>query len=190
MSKQELRKEVIQARQKMPAREVSSKSLEIVNALLSLEEYRRAKTIMAYVDFRNEVQTGEFIQRAMGDGKKVSVPLTDLKGKRLIPSLLQDFPGDLVPGTYGILEPGQECLRPLEPGELDMVIVPGVAFDEAGNRLGYGGGFYDRFLPRTPENCVWVAPAFELQLKPDVYPGEHDCPVHILVTEKRIIDCR
>jgi len=190
MSKSELRKKVIEARMGLSAREVAGKSAAITRAVLGLKEYNRAGTIMAYVDFRNEVQTGEFIRRAMGDGKRVAVPLTDMKGKRLIPSLLVDFPGDLVPGTYGILEPRPECLRPLDPGELDMVIVPGVAFDEAGNRLGYGGGFYDRFLPRTRSGCLWLAPAFELQLRPGVYPGEHDCPVHILVTENRIIDCR
>lgn len=190
MSKKELRKKVIKERMELSAQEVAGKSAKITRTVLSMEEYRRARSIMAFVDFKNEVQTGELIRAAMADGKRVSVPLTDLKGKRLIPSLLLDFPGDLAPGTYGILEPRPECLRPLDPGELDLVIVPGVAFDEAGNRLGYGGGFYDRFLPLTGEGCTWLAPAFELQIRPSVYPGEHDCPVHVIVTEKRIIKCR
>lgn len=190
MDKKELRKKVIAARASLPEAEVARKSARITESIVALPEYQKALSIMAYVDFRNEVQTGELIKKALQDGKKVAVPYTDLAGKRLIPSLLEDFPGDLVPGTYGILEPPADCLRPVGPEELDLVIVPGVAFDERGNRLGYGGGFYDRFLPRTGEDCVWLAPAFELQLQPGVYAAEHDCPVHIIVTEDRVIECR
>ncbi|MTI84885.1 MAG: 5-formyltetrahydrofolate cyclo-ligase [Firmicutes bacterium] len=187
MSKKELRKEVIQGRMALSEQEVSSKSNDITRAIINMKEYQQATTIMAYVDFRHEVQTGELIRRALNDGKRLAVPLTDMEGKRLVPSLLKEFPEDLTPGAYGILEPRPECLRPITPGELDLVIVPGVAFDEKGNRLGYGGGFYDRFLPQTGKDCIWLAPAFELQLHDNVYPDQHDCPVHILVTEDRII---
>lgn len=190
MSKKELRKNIINQRLALSAPEVAEKSAAIARGILNLKEYRLAKTIMAYVDFRNEVQTGEFIEKAMADGKRVAVPLTDIRGKRLIPSLLVDFPGDLAPGLYGIPEPKEDCLRPLDPKELDMVIVPGVAFDKKGNRLGYGGGFYDRFLPRTRTGCLWLSPAYELQIQPGVYPGEHDIPVHVIVTEKNVIKCR
>jgi 5-formyltetrahydrofolate cyclo-ligase len=65
-----------------------------------------------------------------------------------------------------------------------------VAFDTAGNRLGYGGGFYDRFLPRTRRDTVFLSPAFELQVRPNVYPGKHDIPIHLLVTEDRVLDFR
>ncbi|SHJ75336.1 5-formyltetrahydrofolate cyclo-ligase [Desulfofundulus thermosubterraneus] len=190
MGKGELRKDVLKARGSLSPVEVAEKSKRILTRVLSLEEFHRARTLMAYVDFRNEVQTGALIAESMARGKRVAVPVTDVAGRRLTPSLLLDYPGDLAPGTWGILEPRPECLRPLEPQELDLVVVPGVAFDLKGNRLGYGGGFYDRFLPRTRPDTVWLALAFELQIRPQVYAGPHDCPVHIVVTEERVVYTR
>jgi len=187
VSKSELRKDVINARAGLPAAAVAEKSARILEQIKALGEYRQSKVFMVYVDFRNEVQTGFLIKEFMAGGKVVTVPVTDIANRRLTPSRLEDYPGDLVPGAWGILEPRPECLRPMEPVLLDLVIVPGVAFDEAGNRLGYGGGFYDRFLPRTRPDTIYLAPAFEMQIRADVYPGTHDCPVHILVTEERVI---
>lgn len=187
MLKSELRKNVLKARGALLPVEVAEKSARVVERLLGMDEYRKASTIMAYLDFRNEVQTGGLLERAIAAGKRVAVPVTDIANRRLTPSLLIDFPGDLQPGAWGILEPKPECMRPLEPEELDLVIVPGVAFDVDGNRLGYGGGFYDRFLPRTKPGTVYLALAFELQVRTDVYPGSHDIPVHYLLTEDRLI---
>lgn len=186
MSKGELRKGVIKARAALDPEQVELKSAKIIEAVMSLEEFKKAGVLMAYVDFRNEVRSGPFIKAALAAGKRVAVPITDIAGKRLTPSEIIDYPGDLCPGAWGILEPRTECLRPLEPEELDLVLVPGVAYDLLGNRLGYGGGFYDRFLPRTKPGTVFVAPAFEMQIKENVYPGFYDCPVHILVTEERV----
>lgn len=187
MLKSELRKDVLKARGALTSAEVAEKSARAVERLLAMDEYRQASTIMAYLDFRNEVQTGGLVAKAMAAGKRMAVPVTDIANRRLTPSLLMNFPGDLQPGAWGILEPKPESMRPLEPGELDLVIVPGVAFDTDGNRLGYGGGFYDRFLPRTRPDTVYVALAFELQIRPDVVPGPYDIPVHYLLTEDRLI---
>lgn len=188
MSKNELRKSVIAARSKLAAEKIRDNSSAVADRFLSLEEYLQADTIMAYVDFRNEVQTGDIIIDALNRGKKVVVPITDVANKKLTPSQLLNFPGDLAPGTWGILEPRPECVRPAAPEEIDLVIVPGVAFDTAGNRLGYGGGFYDRFLLNTKPGCLYAALAFEMQIRPNVYPGEYDLPIHLLITEKRILD--
>lgn len=187
MSKSEIRKEALKARLALSPAEVRQKSALILKQLMALEEYRRAAILMVYLDFRNEVRTGKFIRQSIEQGKKVAVPVTDLSSKRLVPSLLINYPEDLAPGTWGILEPAPGCLRPLKPDEIDLVLVPGVAFDEKGNRLGYGGGFYDRFLPQTRVDTFYVAPAFELQIRPQVHPSPHDCPVHCLVTEERVI---
>ncbi len=187
MSKSEIRKEALKARLALSPAEVRQKSALILKQLMTLEEYRRAAILMAYLDCRNEVRTGEFIRQSMEQGKKVAVPVTDLNSNRLAPSLLINYPKDLAPGAWGILEPAPGCLRPLEPEEIELVLVPGVAFDERGNRLGYGGGFYDRFLLQTKVGTFHVAPAFELQIRPQVHPGPHDCPVHCLITEKRVI---
>ncbi|WP_347491127.1 5-formyltetrahydrofolate cyclo-ligase [Desulfoscipio sp. XC116] len=190
MSKNELRKNVIAGRNAMPLQQIEAKSSAIAAKVLALPEYRRAATVMAYVDFRNEVQTVSIIKNALQQGKRLVVPITDATNKNLIPSQVVRFPDDLTPGTWGILEPKPECVRPVDPKEIDLVIIPGVAFDTAGDRLGYGGGFYDRFLPRTGENITLVSLAFELQVRPNVYPGEYDVPIHILVTEERVLDFR
>lgn len=187
MNRSEVRQGVLAARTALSPRSVKEKSGAVMDRVMSLEAYLKAKSLMVYVDFRNEVQTGGLIVRSLAAGKIVSVPITDVKGRKLIPSRLMSYPEDLAPGTWGILEPRPECVRPLDPGELDLVIVPGVAFDPKGNRLGYGGGFYDRFLPRTRPGTVYIAPAFEVQVVDDVFPGSHDVPVHVIVTEKRII---
>lgn len=190
MSKNELRNSVIAARNKLTAEEIKDKSAAVTKRFLELAEYRRAGTVMAYVDFRNEVQTGSIINDALRRGKRVVVPITDVANKKLTPSQILDFPGDLEPGAWDILEPRPGCVRPVPADEIDLVIVPGVAFDTAGNRLGYGGGFYDRFLLTTKPGCVFAALAFEMQIRPNVYPGEYDLPIHMLVTEERVMDFR
>ncbi|MFZ5647734.1 MAG: 5-formyltetrahydrofolate cyclo-ligase [Bacillota bacterium] len=187
MNRSEIRQDVLKARMSMSQDSVREKSAVIMERIIACEVYRKSRHLMVYVDFRNEVKTGKLIVHALAGGKRVSVPITDIKGKRLTPSELIDYPGDLEPGAWGILEPGKNCARPVDPEELDLVIVPGVAFDSGGNRLGYGGGFYDRFLPRTLPGTVFLAPAFELQVVGNVFPGPLDVPVHIIVTEERVI---
>lgn len=186
-SKGEIRKRILAARRALAPEEVTEKSAHIVARLLDLPEYRAARTVMAYLDFRCEVQTGPFVRAALAQGKRVAVPVTEVAARRLVPSLLVRYPEEVAPGTWGIPEPRPECVRPVAVEEIDLVVVPGVAFDPAGNRLGYGGGFYDRFLPRTREDCFWVAPAFELQIVDRIEAGPCDCPVHCIVTEERIL---
>lgn len=188
MTRNEVRQGVLRARMSLPPDLLKEKSEVITGRILSSGAYLRARSLMVYVDFRNEVQTAGLITRALDEGKRVSVPITGIKGKKLTPSLLLEYPGDLMPGAWDILEPRPECVRPVDPSDLDLVIVPGVAFDLRGNRLGYGGGFYDRFLPATRPGTVYMAPAFEVQLADDVFPGAHDVPVHIIVTEERVIN--
>lgn len=190
MNRSELRQGVLKARMSLPPEAVERKSRVIVDRIVTSGAYRKARSLMVYVDFRNEVRTGDLIGHALAEGKLVSVPITDIGGKKLTPSRLLAYPGDLAPGAWGILEPRPECVRPVDPGELDLVVVPGVAFDPGGNRLGYGGGFYDRFLPRTRPGAIYFAPAFEVQLVEDVFPGPHDVPVHIIFTEEKTITAR
>lgn len=187
MNRSEVRQGVLDARKSMSPLSVCDKSRVIVEKILSLDVYLRAKSVMVYVDFRNEVQTAGLIAAALVMGKAVSAPITDIKGKKLTPSRLLSYPGDLEPGAWGILEPSSSCVRPVDPAEIDLVVAPGVAFDVRGNRLGYGGGFYDRFLIRTRPGTVYLAPAFELQVVDEVFPGPHDVPMHIIVTEERVI---
>ncbi len=190
LQKKQLRKEVLAQRGCLSAEQLEEKSNAIVDRLLSLEEYKNAHVIMAYVDFRNEVKTAGLICRCLEEGKRVVVPITDKANKALIPSEIIHFPEDLRPGTWGILEPAPDKIRPVDPKELDLVVVPGVAFSPDGDRLGYGGGFYDRFLPRTKPETVFAALAFELQIRDNVFPGQYDCPMHLLITEKSVFSIK
>jgi len=188
--KEQLRKEIIAARLEFTPRQVAEKSEKIIQKLISLPVYQQAGTVMTYVAFNQEVETRGLILYSLARKKRVLVPVTVTKEKKLIPSEVFDFPGDLEPGTWGILEPKPDCFRPRDPREIDLVVVPGVAFDRHGNRLGYGGGFYDRFLTKLPESCSFVAIAYQLQLRDNVFHQEHDQPVHWVITEERVIKAK
>lgn len=190
VAKQELRQRLLQLREAMPAQAVAQKSSTIAREVLNLAAYRRAQTIMTYVAFRNEVRTEIIIREALNQGKRVAVPLCSRARRQLIASQLLDFPGDLAPGTWGIPEPKPEALRPLDPQAIDLVIVPGVAFDRRGYRLGYGGGYYDRFLLRLGQGSVSVGVAFSLQVVDELPCEEHDRPVNLVITESGIFGPR
>jgi 5-formyltetrahydrofolate cyclo-ligase len=154
---------------------------------MELPAWQQAGTIMSYVSFGSEVATPPLITAALAAGKRVAVPFCVREGRRLIASEVLAFPDDLQPGTLGILEPRPESLRPLAPELIDLVIVPGVAFDRAGNRLGYGAGYYDRFLATLKPGAVTAGLAFAKQIVASVYPEAHDRPVDMVITETEII---
>lgn len=187
MLKSIIRGDLLKRRCALTPGEVAEKSKQAINRLLGMAEYQRASAIMTYLDFRNEVETTGLVRRAMADGKRVAVPVTDLANRRIIPSLLVRFTEDLEPGPLQILEPKANSLRLCNPALIDLVIVPGVAFDLEGNRLGYGGGFYDRFLLLTKPEAVFVGLAFELQVLSRLEHSPHDMPVHYVLTEDRVI---
>ncbi len=188
--KKEIRRTIINARLALTPRQVEEYSQSIAGYVLSLPAWREARTVMIYVDFRQEVQTGRLIRQALEKGKRVMVPVCRQQPRVLVASEIKDYPGDLAPGCWGILEPKPECLRPVDPEEIDLVLVPGVAFDRYGNRLGYGAGYYDRFLALLRPDAVTAALAFQLQVLPSVHHEAHDWPVQLVVTENGIIDCR
>ncbi|KKM11352.1 5-formyltetrahydrofolate cyclo-ligase [Clostridiales bacterium PH28_bin88] len=187
--KNSVRRQIIQSRLDLSQEEVTTKSAAIARRVFSLPAWEEAEVVMAYIDFRHEVETAGVIARALEEGKRVAIPVCKKDPLRLIPSELKEYPGDLAPGTWGILEPKEGRFRPLDPQEIDLVLVPGVAFDEMGNRLGYGAGYYDRFLQTLRPDAVTAALAYELQVREDVFPEAHDQPVQMVITEQRVIDC-
>jgi 5-formyltetrahydrofolate cyclo-ligase len=160
----------------------------ICERLVALPEYRAAKTVMYYVDVRSEVRTRHYLQTALGQGKRIVVPYCVL-GDELETYLLSDM-GQLAVGMYKILEPRQELRSapefkvPVE--ELDLIVVPGVAFDREGGRLGHGKGYYDKLLENARKQTPLVALAFECQLFPHVPMQEHDVYMDKVVTEKAV----
>jgi 5-formyltetrahydrofolate cyclo-ligase len=182
-----IRGDFLKRRSALGPGEVTEKSKMVIKRLLEMEEYRKASAIMTYINFRNEVETTGLIRQAMADGKRVVVPVTDIINHRIIPSLLLKFPEDLELGPLQILEPKASSLRLCNPALIDLVIVPGVAFDLEGYRLGYGGGFYDRFLPLTKPEAVTIGLSFEIQVLPRLVHSHHDIPVSYVLTEDRVI---
>lgn len=177
MTKQEIRQNIKIKRVQMSEdshREMSSK---VLTKLFSLEEYVASNTMYVYVDTQGEVGTKNLILQAFDQGKEVAVPKIEdgVMNFYEISSL-----DDLAPGYFGILEPEVKRI----PRTPDIVIVPGVAFSKSKERLGYGGGFYDRFLK---DNVTKVALAFEFQILDELPVEEHDIKMDMIITEKRII---
>ncbi|TZE82286.1 5-formyltetrahydrofolate cyclo-ligase [Calorimonas adulescens] len=186
MNKKELRSYVLSLREGLTEDEIKSKSLIIADRLLSLSFYFKAAVIMAYMDYKKEVRTLTVIERAMKDGKRVVLPLTKPDTHELILVEVRDLNRDIATGFKGIKEPVYENKRIVAPGDVDLILVPGVVFDERGYRIGYGGGYYDRFLNKTCATKIGLA--FELQIHP-VPEDVHDVRVDYVVTEKRTIEC-
>jgi 5-formyltetrahydrofolate cyclo-ligase len=182
--KKEIRKEVLSARDGLLPGQRTSKSREIEARLFSLPEFTSADTVMFFASFRSEVETGPMIRHALTSGKRVVLP--KLKDKELALFEITDFDADVSPGAWGIPEPHES--RPAKIETIDLIIVPGAAFDERGNRLGYGAGFYDKLLPAFKK--MTVALAFEVQILPQVPVDARDVPVKKIVTECRIIDSK
>ena len=183
--KEELRKLILAKRSTLAEDQRVEKSRVILKDILTLPEFVTAKTIMAYLDFRGEVETRELAVEILSMGKRLVVPLCHRDN--IIPCLINDLNQDLHAGTWGILEPRKDRIRPLPPLEIDLVLVPGVAFDHQGNRLGYGRGYYDRFLPRLREDVLAVGLAFACQIVDRIPTDEYDMKMSLIITENGVI---
>ena len=186
--KKEIRQRILGLRNALPPEMIAAASTEIVRRLTGLPGIRAAATLMVYLSFGSEVDTDALIRWGWAEGKRIAVPLCSPEGCCLTPCLIGDF-AELEKGHYGIREPRATCLRPADPGRIDAVLVPAVAFDSRGYRVGYGGGYYDRFLPRIPR-AVRIGVAFAGQVVAAVPAEAHDLPVDLIVTEEGLIPCR
>ncbi|HWQ88754.1 MAG TPA: 5-formyltetrahydrofolate cyclo-ligase [Desulfitobacteriaceae bacterium] len=179
-----LRQKVLAARASLgePAR--AAKSLLIQQKVQALAEYQAAGTVMLFMNFRDEAETTGLAEDVLARGKRLVLPFC-ASGDIMIPALVQDL-GGLVPGKWGIREPRREGLVKAEAAEIDFVLVPGAAFDLSGNRLGYGAGYYDRFLELLSPAVPRVAIAFACQLVPEVPVEAHDKKMSCLITEDEV----
>jgi 5-formyltetrahydrofolate cyclo-ligase len=188
-SKQLLRQEALKRRRQVPQRQFASRL--IMDRLLELPEFRRAGSLLLYVDARTEVHTREAIGRLLADGRPVAVPYCQDAHLELF--RLKDL-SELSAGRFGILEPDLELRgrseRIVDPAELELVVVPGLAFDPRGARLGHGHGFYDRLLRDVRPETFLVAPAFQCQVFDELPTEAHDVFMYCIVTEERTYRCR
>lgn len=180
-----LRKKVLEERKKLSRQDVDKLSDDIISNLINLPDFKKSKVIMVYLSFRNEVDTFNLIEIMMKTGKTVVTSYTDKKENILIPSILRDLNESLEKNPYGYLEPKEETLDPIDPKDIDLIITPGLAFDTIGNRIGYGGGYYDKLLKQT--EAIKVAVGYDFQIFSRIQSDKHDIPVDYIVTPNKII---
>ena len=180
-TKKELRKKMRSKRSELTKEQVNAESQKIVSRLLETTEYKNAKTVFSYISFEEEVDTFFLIEQALSNGKKVAVPR--VSGKEMEFYHIKSF-DELQPGYYGILEPiTNEIEKELE----GILIVPGLAFDIEYNRMGYGGGFYDRYLNKhLKHKLLKVALAYDFQIVSMIETEEHDQKMDMMITPSKV----
>ncbi len=183
MDKKNKRSEMFSILKSIPLEEREAKSQVIIDTLLNSGPYRDAKDIFAFVSFKNEVMTHDFIKTAITAGKNIYVPIIDEEKKIMEITKLNDF-SELAPGFFGVLEPSPEYIRISDPSVLDMVITPGVVFDENGYRIGYGGGYYDKFFSTLDTSVLKVGICFEEQVVKSFPHDEYDIPINMIISDK------
>lgn len=161
-------------------------SESIKNNLVKLDVYKKAKTVLLYCSFGSEVETRPLIKKLLKDKKTTLLPVIIPKTKTIKALEIKNFEKDTQVGHLKITEPKNYC-KEFAKNEIDLIIAPGIAFGEKGERLGYGKGFYDRFLHGY--NGIIIGICFENQVTDQIILEEHDVKMHKIVTEKRVVDC-
>jgi len=182
-AKQAIRKQILDARAALTPSQRSDLSALVTARLLDTPEVLRAGCVLAYLSFGNELATAAFVSRLRERNVSVVLPRVDRDAHRLRLYRVPDIASDTVPGVWGIREPDPERCAAADIGELDLIVVPGVAFTPAGERLGYGGGYYDELLSRSATLPPLIAPAFDLQVVSALPTTPRDHRVDLVVTQ-------
>lgn len=185
--KKSIRKLIKEKKSQLTSEYILASSKKITNILINLDAFKNARTVMCYLSFGNEVDTKEIIDKCLESDKTILVPVIKRNAdgtSYMEASKLQNPNEDLYPGIMGILEPKGTSIRIMDPTLIDLIIVPGLAFDESGNRLGYGAGYYDYFLERLRVDCKKIALTFSYQMIDKIPTQKHDKQIRAIITEK------
>lgn len=182
IDKKTIRKEILEKLYKQTLEEVRVKSEKIKNKLFSSNLFNKTHTVMFYVSRKEEVQTHRMIEEALEIGKRVVVPYSVVETNSIIASEISDPKKDLEKGPFNIYQPKKNNIRQVSLEEIDLVIVPGVAFDEKNYRLGRGKGYYDRFLKGLSGRGVAIGICFDFQRIIRIPIEPHDVPVSLVIT--------
>jgi 5-formyltetrahydrofolate cyclo-ligase len=185
-AKRSLRTAIMEARDALPAAAREEASQRIAERVLALPQWQAAQGVLLTLPFRSEWDAARVARAALAQGKQVVVPRVDAPARVLELHRITSLAEDIVPGYRGIPEP-RHTLPSATTAEVDLALVPGVAFDERGRRLGYGGGYYDRLLPLLRREAMRVAGAFDQQIVPEVPAAAHDLGVDLIVTPTRTL---
>ena len=153
-----------------------------------MNEYKSAKTVMLFSGKPKEVQTEQLIRTALKE-KHVILPITNLKKRILELSEIKNYDLELEIGTFSILEPKTEYIRPVNIDIIDLIVIPGIVFDYRGNRLGYGFAYYDKLLKQVHRPIPFIGLAFQFQIRNKVPHSRYDVPMNYIITEDKIIRC-
>lgn len=175
MDKQQLRKAIREKKRAMTPEEIERRSEILVRLFLETPAYRQARTLYGYLPYNQEVRTIPILKQALRDGKQVAVP--KVYGDTMNFILLEDLT-QVAKGYAGIPEPIAD--DPVAQDPAALVLMPGLAFDPQGHRIGYGGGFYDKFLAQEPEHPT-VALCYDFQVLPHLDTQEFDIPVDLVL---------
>lgn len=186
-TKHEIRDNTAKALATLSESEVKEKTEKIENRLFGFANFLEANIVLLYINHTSEINSLEIIKKCVNYKKIVVLPAFDVTRHQMTLMKIDNADTDLTLGPRGILEPdASQCnVVPIEC--IDIAIIPGVAFDEKGGRIGSGEGYYDRLIHKLPITTRKVALAFECQIIPQVQMESHDKYVDIIITEKRII---
>ena len=175
--KEKLRGEMKKQLKLLLPEEREKKSRAIAAKLSKDPKFQAAQTILFYIATDEEVDTKPLALDILNAGKRLLVPSIDKEAREITACVIQDLEKDLIAGSYGILEPHSEERNPISNDMIDLVLVPGLAFDQSNNRLGRSGGYYDRFLAKLPKKTVTYGLAFQFQIIKSLPVTELDMPV-------------
>lgn len=181
-----IRKEVLFRRDSLTEKLKIGKQIKIKETLLTLPEFKDARIILFYASFRSEVDTFDLIKYCFIKGKLIALPKVDREHDKLTLYEIKNM-DEVLKGYCGIPEPAVSECRKKHISEIDLAIVPGVAFDEQCNRLGYGKGFYDKLLGGAKIKTIGLA--YEEQIVKSIPSQRHDIKMNKIITDKRIIEC-
>lgn len=182
--KKTVRKDILFSRNSLKNYDLKIKSKIITQKFLDSDFYINSDIIMVYINFGSEVITRDIIDSAFKDNKRVVIPISNPSDKSItVSEITSNYINELEVGTYGVLEPKKEFVRKVEKSIIDIILIPGVAFDLNGWRIGYGAGYYDRFLKTEPFDIPKLAVSFDIQLIDNAYHLSHDVPVDYIITE-------
>ncbi len=185
--KSEIREQTIVLRNGLSDKERAEKSSKIMERLFDFANFLEAKIVLFYMHSNSEVQTEKMIRKAMEYEKGIVLPLIDKKEKQIVPLKIDDLGRDVGPGYRKIMEPNPQRCKAMPVEHIDLAIIPGIAFDERGGRIGHGTGFYDKFIPNLDLTTRKVALAFECQIVSQIPMEPHDRYIDIIITEERTI---
>lgn len=186
-TKSELRREYTQIREAMDQSDVERLSEKIIDTVLKLPVFKKAKTVMVYLNFKNEVDSLRMIEESYKAGKKVVIPHCVKETMEIIPSELNDIETEIAKGKNGYLQTKKECVKPVPVEDIDLIIVPGIAFDKRCYRLGFGAGYYDRFLRKLNFEKPTIGLCYDFQIIHSIPTEPHDIPLDFIITEERIL---